>query len=419
MVEDSGLVFTMEEPEEAMGARNVRIKVVGVGGAGGNAVNRMIAAGLKDVEFIAANTDYQDLAKSRATTKVQIGQKLTRGLGTGGHPEKGEQAAVEDMAVLAEHLQGADLVFIAAGMGGGTGTGAAPVVARLACEANALTVAVVTRPFGMEGRQRELNAKRGLDGLMEAAATLIVIPNDNLLTRLPEDVTMEEAFQAADDVLRQGVQGITDLVTRPGLINLDFEDVRTVLSAGGRAVMGMGFGVGDKRALDAAEKAANNPLLEDASIQGARSILINFAGGKKMRLQEVKLACDFVREKAHPDATVLWGTSLDDALGDEVRITVVAASFETAEIKTLKRPAFGSLAQPQAQVQAAVGAANIFSSVPGVDSPIAPPAAPPTGFIRGTIFGNATPSGPLQGAATERDYEKEQTPTFLRKERKN
>ncbi len=404
MDQGSGLVFTMDEPEEPSGVRKVRIKVVGVGGAGGNAVNRMIAAGLKDVEFVAVNTDYQDLEKSRAGTHVQIGQKLTRGLGTGGHPERGEQAAVEDMAVLAEHLQEADLVFIAAGMGGGTGTGAAPVVARLACEAGALTVAVVTRPFGMEGRQREANAKRGLDRLMEAAATLIVIPNDNLLTRLPEEVTMEEAFHAADDVLRQGVQGITDLVTRPGLINLDFEDVRTVLSAGGRAVMGMGFGVGPKRALDAAEKAANNPLLEDASIQGARAILINLAGGRSLKLQEVRAACAFVREKAHPEANVLWGTSVDDALGEEVRITVVAAAFESAEVKTLKRPAFAPAAQAEPAAAAAAVAAGVFLPVPGVDGPLASAPVPSSGLLRGAAPGN-------------RDYEKEQTPTFMRKNR--
>jgi len=424
----SGVVFSMDEPEE-QGANKVRIKVVGVGGAGGNAVNRMIQAGLKDVEFIAVNTDYQDLEKSLAHSKVAIGQKLTRGLGTGGRPERGEQAAVEDMAVLTEHLQGADLVFIAAGMGGGTGTGAAPVVARLACEAGALTVAVVTKPFGMEGRHRDQNAKKGLERLMEAAATLIVIPNDNLLSRLSEDVSLEEAFQTADDVLRQGVQGITDLITKPGLINRDFEDVRTVLSAGGRAVMGMGFGVGEKRALNAAEKAASNPLLEDASIQGARSVLINIAGDRSLKLQEVKLACEFVREKAHPDANVLWGSSVDESLKDEVRITVVAAAFEQAEVKTmpaLRKPAFAAAAE--SLPVAAVGGA--FGSVPGVDAPIPvtgtlppPPApsapAPSSGFFRNGLFGGKnTPSEALPSQPA-RDYEKEQTPTFLRQKRRD
>ena len=417
MDQGNGLRFTMEE--DAMenlgdGKRKVGIKVVGVGGAGGNAVNRMIQAGLSGVDFIAINTDFQDLEKSLAPAKVAIGQKLTRGLGTGGFPERGEKAAIEDTSAIMEQLQGADLIFIAAGMGGGTGTGAAPVVARLAAETGALTVAVVTRPFAFEGPRREANAKQGLDMLTEAAATLIVIPNDNLHRILPEDVSFEEAFLAADDVLRQGVQGISDLIMRPGLINLDFEDARSVLAAGGRAVMGMGTALGTDRALQAAEKAANNPLLQDGSISGARAILINFTGNRKMGLREVQTACDFVREKAHPDANVIWGMSLDENLGEELRVTVVAATFDSPDLKVLKRPAFVSSSIPESPAVAAMG------SVPGVDSPLPTPPATGTaggGFFRRTkdLFTPTSPDVFAGPAAGERDYEGIQTPTFIRR----
>ncbi len=404
-----------EDDMETMadGKKSVSIKVVGIGGAGGNAVNSMIRAGLSGVDFIAINTDFQDLEKSLAPVKVPIGQKLTRGLGTGGYPERGEKAAIEDTNAIMEHLQGADLIFIAAGMGGGTGTGAAPVVASLAGETGALTVAVVTRPFAFEGPKREGNAKQGLDMLTEAAATLIVIPNDNLHRILPEDVSFEEAFLAADDVLRQGVQGISDLIIRPGLINLDFEDARSVLSAGGRAVMGMGTALGQDRALQAAEKAANNPLLQDGSISGAKSILINFTGDRKMGLREVQRACDFVREKAHPDANVIWGMSLDESLGDELRVTVVAAAFDSPDLKVLKRPAFSTNSIQEASAAAAMG------SVPGVDSPLpAPPqAAASSGFFRRTkdLFTPTSPDIFNTAAPGERDYEGIQTPTFIRR----
>lgn len=401
---DIGLTFTMQEQE---GPRKVRIKVVGAGGGGGNAINRMIEAGVTGVEFIAVNTDYQDLEKSKAPVKIPIGQKLTRGLGTGGNPERGEEAANEDAMALAEHLQGADLVFVAAGMGGGTGTGSAPVLARLAAESGALVVAVVTRPFGMEGKQRDLNARRGLEQLAEAAATLIVIPNDNLLQHLPKGVKLRDAFRAADDILRQGVQGITDLITRPGDVNLDFEDARTVLSSGGRAVMGMGAAKGESRATKAAEAAAHNPLLEDASIQGARAILINFTADESLALDEVAEATEFVRQKANPDANVLWGTSCDPSLGDEVRVTVVAASFEAPEMKVLKRPAF----TPASASAVAAKNASPFGSVPGVDQEL-----PPTGtaFLRGQ-HGKAEPIQDAVLAAEERNYETMQTPSYIRK----
>ncbi|MEW6758584.1 MAG: cell division protein FtsZ [Acidobacteriota bacterium] len=418
MDQDVGLNFTMVEDPAPRGVRRVRIKVVGVGGAGGNAVNRMIRAGLSGVEFVAVNTDFQDLEKSLAPTRVAIGQKLTQGLGTGGFPERGEKAAIEDTDLLVEHLQGADLIFITAGMGGGTGTGAAPVLARLAQESGALTVAVVTRPFSMEGRVREKNALYGLDQLREAAATLIVIPNDNLLLNLPEDVSDDEAFEAADDVLRQGVQGITDLITRPGKINLDFEDARTVLSAGGRAVMGMGQALGADRAVAAASKAANNPLLEDASIQGARAILINFTGGNRIALKEMKEACDLVREKAHPEANLLFGTSTDASLGDELRVTVVAAAFDDAEVKTARKPMLAAVQSASAQV-AEAPSANTFGTVPGVDSAL--PASAPSGFLRGFgkrgLFVNPNETPITPGSPMERDYEEYQTPTFIRKSR--
>ncbi len=425
MDQGNGLRFSMSEADmdrtlDGNGKRKVGIKVVGVGGAGGNAVNRMIAAGLDGVEFIAVNTDFQDLEKSMAHIKVPIGQKVTRGLGTGGVRERGEKAAIEDTSAIMEHLQGADLIFIAAGMGGGTGTGAAPVVARLAAETGALTVAVVTRPFTWEGKQREANARAGLDQLTEAAATLIVIPNDNLFAVLPEDVSCEDAFQTADDVLRQGVQGISDLIMRPGVINLDFEDARSVLSAGGRAVMGMGTALGPDRALQAAEKAANNPLLQDGSIMGAKSILINFTGDRRLGLREVQRACEFVREKAHPDVNVIFGTSLDESLGDELRVTVVAAAFET-ELRILKRPAFTAAQAVQPEAAAAMG------SVPGVDCPLPAPAAATSaeaasasGFFRRTkdLF---TPTSPDIFAAPnipgERNYEEFQTPPFIRKQK--
>jgi cell division protein FtsZ len=416
MDQNNGLRFIMSDDEEpAGGARRVRVKVIGVGGAGGNAVNRMITAGLTGVEFIAVNTDNQDLEKSLAPKKIAIGQKLTRGLGTGGNPERGEQAAIEDTALLVEHLQGADLVFIAAGMGGGTGTGAAPVVARLASEAGSLTVAVVTRPFSWEGKRRETNARLGLDQLMEAAATLIVIPNDNLLPNLPEDVTMEEAFTTADDVLRQGVQGISDLITRPGIINLDFEDARTVLSAGGRAVMGMGSAIGKDRALVAAEKAAQNPLLEDASILGAKSILINFTGDRRLGLREVKEACEYVRSKAHADVNVLFGTSLDEKLGEELRITVVAAAFDSAEVKPMKQRT--PMAVPAPAMAAAAASEAAFGSVPGVDSALPAGGPGPTGYLRGAKGKGTQLFGPGDGASGGKDYEIYQTPPFLRKSR--
>ncbi len=419
MEREEGLVFTMEEPQKAEGVRKVRIKVVGVGGAGGNALNRMISAGVKGVEFIAVNTDYQDLEKSLAPVKVAIGQKITQGLGTGGHPERGENAAIEDTELLTRHLEGADLVFVTAGMGGGTGTGAAPYIARLAHDAGALTVAVVTKPFSYEGAARERNAAWGLSQFREGDTTLIVIPNENLFSCLPEDVTLDEAFLAADDVLRQGVQGISDLITQPGQVNLDFEDARTVLSAGGRAVMGMGQASGPDRAVVAAGKAANNPLLEDASIQGARSILVNIASAKSPGLKEVKTICDLVREKAHPEVHLLFGTSLDNRLGDDLRVTVVAAAFDDG-VRGLEAGRSVLRAVTPNLPLAESGPAAPFGNVPGVDSALPEAAAGPyraMGLPRGGMVMNPNETPPTPGGIPDRDWEQYQTPITEREKK--
>ncbi|MBA2607786.1 MAG: cell division protein FtsZ [Actinobacteria bacterium] len=303
------------------------IKVVGIGGGGVNAVNRMIDAGLKGVEFIAINTDAQALLMSDADVKLDIGRQLTRGLGAGSDPEIGRQAAEEHRDEIEEMLKGADMVFITAGKGGGTGTGGAPVVAEIAKSIGALTIGVVTRPFGFEGRQRAVRAETGIQKLREKVDTLITIPNDRLLTVSNDKTSMVNAFKVADEVLLQGVQGITDLITTPGLINTDFADVKAVMSSAGTAIMGIGTASGDDRATVAARAAITSPLLE-ASIEGARGILLNIKGGSDLGLFEVQSAAGIVHEHAHPDANIIFGTVVDDAMGDEVQVTVIAAGFE-------------------------------------------------------------------------------------------
>jgi cell division protein FtsZ len=303
------------------------IKVVGIGGGGVNAVNRMIDAGLKGVEFIAINTDAQALLMSDADVKLDIGRQLTRGLGAGSDPEIGRQAAEEHRDEIEEMLKGADMVFITAGKGGGTGTGGAPVVAEIAKSIGALTIGVVTRPFGFEGRQRAVRAETGIQRLREKVDTLITIPNDRLLTVSNDKTSMVNAFKVADEVLLQGVQGITDLITTPGLINTDFADVKAVMSNAGTAIMGIGTASGDDRATVAARAAITSPLLE-ASIEGARGILLNIKGGSDLGLFEVQSAAGIVHEHAHPDANIIFGTVVDDAMGDEVQVTVIAAGFE-------------------------------------------------------------------------------------------
>ncbi|MBN1581358.1 MAG: cell division protein FtsZ [Anaerolineae bacterium] len=305
-----------------------RIKVLGMGGGGSNAVNRMIASGIQGVEFVAINTDSQALMLSNAPQRVHIGEKLTKGLGSGGNPEIGRKAAEESSDELYEVLRGADMVFLTAGMGGGTGTGAAPVAANIAHEVGALAIGVVTRPFAFEGTKRSQVAQEGIDKLKEEVDTLIVIPNDRLLQIVDKRASLQEAFLTADDVLRQGIQGISELITVPGLVNLDFADVRSIMSEGGAALMAVGRGSGETRAADAAAQAISSQLL-DVTIDGARGILFNITGGPDMSLFEVNEAAEIIRATAHPDANIIFGAVIDENMGDAVHITVVATGFDT------------------------------------------------------------------------------------------
>ena len=306
------------------------IKVIGVGGAGNNAVNRMIEAGIRNVEFIAVNTDRQTLNESKANSKIQIGEKLTRGLGAGANPDIGSQAAEESRAEIAEALKGADMVFVTAGMGGGTGTGAAPIVAATAKEMGILTIGVVTKPFTFEGKKRLAQAERGIASLKGKVDSLVVIPNDKLLQVIDRKTSMIEAFRMADDVLRQGVQGISDLISVPGVINLDFADVRTIMLNQGMAHMGIGCASGENRAEDAAKQAIQSPMLE-TSIEGARGIIINITGGSDMGLHEANTAAELVQRSADPEANIIFGTVIDESMGDELQITVIATGFEKEE----------------------------------------------------------------------------------------
>lgn len=313
------------------------IKVVGIGGGGVNAVNRMIDVGLKGVEFIAINTDAQALLMSDADVKLDIGRAVTRGLGAGASPDVGRQAAADHEEEIKEVLRGSDMVFVTAGEGGGTGTGGAPIVARIARELGALTVGVVTRPFTFEGKRRATQAEEGISALRKEVDTLIVIPNDRLLSISDRTITALEAFKSADQVLLAGVQGITDLITTPGLINLDFADVRSVMYGAGSALMGIGSARGENRATRAAESAIASPLLE-ASIDGAHGVLLSIAGGSDLGLFEISEAAELVAASAHPDANIIYGTVIDDALGDEVRVTVIAAGFESGEPTKIEVP---------------------------------------------------------------------------------
>jgi cell division protein FtsZ len=303
------------------------IKVVGIGGGGCNAVNRMVDAGLKGVEFIGINTDAQALLMSDADVKLDIGRTLTRGLGAGSDPEVGRAAAEEHRDEIEEVLKGSDMVFITAGKGGGTGTGGAPVVAEIAKSLGALTVGVVTRPFSFEGRKRSMQAEDGIRTLKEKVDTLIIIPNDRLLQVVDQKTALTNAFKAADEVLLQGVQGITDLITTPGLINTDFADVKMIMTNAGSALMGIGLAAGEGRGVNAARASVSSPLLE-AGIEGARGILLSISGPSDLALSEVNEACELIAQAAHPDANIIFGTVIDDALGDEVRVTVIAAGFD-------------------------------------------------------------------------------------------
>jgi cell division protein FtsZ len=322
---DGKLKVMMEEDQLP-----AKIKVVGVGGGGGNAVNRMIQAGIKGVEFLVANTDVQAMRHSLAPTKLQIGGKLTKGLGAGANPEVGKQAALEDTDRILEALSGADMIFITTGMGGGTGTGAAPIIASLAAELGALTVAVVTKPFNFEGKRRRVQAEQGIRALRDTVDTLITIPNERLLNFVERATSLSDSFKIADDILRQAVQGISDLITVPGEINLDFADVKTIMHGMGMALMGTGVSSGEHRAVEAAQRAISSPLLEEASIEGAKGVLINVTGGPDMTLFEVHEAASIIQEAADEEANIIFGTVIDPRMKDEIKVTVIATGFDSA-----------------------------------------------------------------------------------------
>jgi cell division protein FtsZ len=330
-------------------ARGAKIKVIGVGGGGGNAVNRMIAAKLEGVEFIVANTDVQALQLSQAPVKLQLGVKLTSGLGAGANPDVGRRAALEDSEKIIEALEGADMVFVTAGLGGGTGTGAAPVIASLASEMGALTVAVVTRPFSFEGKRRMQQAERGMAELLEGVDTMIVIPNEKLLA-VAKDAGFFESFRVADDVLLQGVQGISDIITIPGIINRDFADVKTTMAGMGYAVMGTAVRSGENRAIAAAQAAMASPLLEAGAIDGARGILINISGSSNLKLSEVNVASTLIQNAAHEEANIIFGAVLDESMGDNVKITVIATGFRQDQMGRQKRST-SDAAAPRVSVQ--------------------------------------------------------------------
>ena len=331
MTNDTGIRISFnEEPRN-----DAKIKVIGVGGGGGNAVNRMIDSGMEGIEFVVANTDLQALRMSRAPVKIQLGVKLTNGLGAGANPEVGRKAALEDSDKIIEALEGADMVFVTTGLGGGTGTGAAPIIASLSSEMGALTVAVVTKPFAFEGKRRMTQAERGIAELMESVDTTIVIPNEKLLA-VAEDAGFFESFRVADDILRQGVQGISDIITIPGIINRDFADVKAIMAAMGYAVMGTATAHGEKRTVEAAQKAIASPLLEAGAIDGARGILINITGSSSLKLAEVQQACTIIQSAAHEDANIIFGAVLDEKMKDQVKITVIATGFR--EIPVRRRP---------------------------------------------------------------------------------
>ena len=378
-----------------------RIKVVGVGGGGTNAVNRMIEEGIQGVEFVAVNTDAQALMLAKAANKVRIGEKLTRGLGAGGNPETGRKSAEESAEALYATLKNADMVFVTAGLGGGTGTGAAPIVAQIAKECGALTIGVVTRPFTFEGGKRQQSAEAGMEALKEHADTLIVIPNDRLLQIVDKRASLNDAFRMADDVLRQGIQGISELITVPGLINLDFADVKAIMSEGGAALMAVGHASGDDRARNAAEQAISSQLL-DITIDGARGVLFNVTGGPNMTLFEVNQAAAIIRETSHPDVNMIFGAVIDPNMGDEIRITVIATGFERAGIprRIVERPAT-TAARPESNTSRPIGvqlqrpaemavsvsnAASQSASSSSVQMPVQQPSAPQPDFKPQTTY---------------------------------
>ena len=374
--------------------RGARIKVVGVGGGGGNAIGRMIASGLQGVEFIAINTDLQALKANRAPVKIQIGGKLTKGLGAGANPDTGRQAAVEDTEKICDALEGADMVFITTGLGGGTGTGAAPVVASIAGQlggesGNVLTVAVVTLPFSLEGKRRMAQAMDGLAQLRDCVDSVIAIPNDRLLQTVARNTPVSEAFRVADDVLRQAVQGISDIITVPGQINLDFADVRAVMKGMGHAVMGTGIGEGENRSVEAAQRAVSNPLLEDTSIEGARGVIVNITGGPDLSLAEASEATALITKVADADANVIYGIVTDESMGQAVKVTVIATGFNRDKKRSPSTP---------------VDLSNYVS--PAVAS------APPTAAEGGGFY-RKTPNAKVASGGSRLDLD---VPAFLRKQ---
>jgi cell division protein FtsZ len=341
-----------------------RIKVVGIGGGGGNAVNRMIESGIEGVQFLVANTDHQSLKSSRAPVRLQIGEKLTRGLGVGGDPEKGRQSALEDTEKIIEALEGADMVFITAGLGGGTGTGAAPIIASLATELGALTVAVVTKPFRFEGKRRQHQAEQGLSELRECVDTVITIPNERLLNAVSKGTPFFESFKLADDVLRQAVQGISDIITVPGLINVDFADVKTIMEGMGMALMGTGSAVGENRAVEATQRAISSPLLEEASVEGAKGLLVNVTGGVDLTLFEVNEAMSIIHDAADENANIIFGAVLDERLNSEMKITVIATGFEKAAVGVEPVRTFAAPQSADGRFSAGAGASTNIAGEP-------------------------------------------------------
>jgi len=393
------------------GENFAQIKVVGVGGGGGNAVNRMIAEGLGGVDFISVNTDNQALMLSKAKTRVRIGDKLTRGLGAGGNPEVGRKAAEESADELYEVLRGADMIFIACGMGGGTGTGASPVIAQIAKELGSLTIGVVTRPFTFEGAKRQQSAEGGIEALKSQVDTLIVIPNDRLLQIADKRASLQQAFSLADDVLRQGIQGISELITVPALINLDFADVRTIMSEGGAALMAVGRAEGDDRARRAAEAAISSALL-DVTIDGARGILFNITGGPDLSLFEVNEAAALIKESAHPEVNLIFGAQMDETMGDEIRITVIATGFEQSRVaRKMEQPAFRAPQRTSTPAPAPQQRHNDPVPPTSQQSESARPTQQPPAQPR--------PQQPPQPDFSARVYDEDdiEIPTFLRKRR--
>jgi cell division protein FtsZ len=388
-----------------------KIRVIGIGGGGGNALNRMIDAGIEGVDFIAVNTDQQALGANKAPIKIQIGPQLTKGLGSGGHPEVGKQAAMEDTERLLEILEGSDMVFLTAGLGGGTGTGATPIIANLATELDILCLAISTLPFGFEGRIRSRQAVEGLNDLKAAVDTVIAIPNDRLLQTVGPDTPIQDAFKLADDILRQAVQGVSDLITKPGLINLDFADVKAIMKGMGVAFMGTGVASGENRAVEAANKAISSPLLVDTSIDGARGVLINITGGRDVTLHEISKASELVHKMAHPEANIIFGTVIDPGAKDAVKVTVIATGFD----REYDRRAEAEMDKPASPSSFPASRPSRSKTPPAVPAP--GPAfreTPPYPFER-PERPRFDPGPAEMPAGWDRIWDTYETPSFIRK----